>query len=150
MMINRHLQTVFPWQAAFTLIELMVVVAIVGILAAIAYPSYSDYVAKARRADAATVLMENSQWMERYFTQNNSYLNGAVNPVLPILEAPKDGGTKYYDIAFSGTNTQTTYTLTATPKGTMSSDACGTLTLTEAGAKGVSGGTLSIDACWKR
>lgn len=150
MMIYTRLRTVTTRQAAFTLIELMIVVAIVGILAAVAYPSYLDYIAKARRGDAVSVLMENAQWMERYFTQNNSYLNGAANPVLPILEAPKDGTAKYYDITFSGTNTQTTYTLVATPKGGMASDACGAFTLTEAGVKGTSSGTLSSQQCWKR
>ena len=150
MMINIRLHTCCSKQAAFTLIEVMIVVAIIGILAAVAYPSYRDYIAKARRGDAITVLMENAQWMERYFTQNNTYLNGAANPTLPLLEAPKDGTSKYYDITFSGTNTQTTYTLLATPKGGMASDACGTFTLTEAGVKGTSGGTISSQLCWKR
>lgn len=150
MMTCKRLQTNSSRQAAFTLIEVMVVVAIIAILAAVAYPSYQDYIAKARRGDAIVVLMENAQWMERYFTQNNTYLNGAANPTLPILEAPKDGTAKYYDITLSGTNTQTTYTLLATPKGGMASDSCGTFTLTEAGLKGTSGGTLSSQLCWKR
>jgi len=137
-------------QAAFTLIEVMIVVAIIGILAAVAYPSYRDYIAKARRGDAMAVLMEDAQWMERYFTQYNTYLNAGANPVLPIIEAPKDAGAKYYDITFSGTNTQTTYILQATPKGAMTSDRCGTLTLTEAGVKGTTGGTLSSQDCWRR
>ncbi len=149
-MKNKYSKIKCSTQAAFTLIELMIVVAVIGVLAAVAYPSYRDYIAKARRGDAVTVLMENAQWMERYFTQNNSYLNGGANPVLPILEAPKDGAAKYYDITFSGTNTQTTFTLTATPKGAMATDPCGTFTLTEAGVKGNSGGTLASQICWRR
>lgn len=144
---------VFPRQpstAGFTLVELMIVVAIVGILAGVAYPSYQESVARSRRADAKAVLMENAQHMERYFTQNNTYLNAAVNPVLPITEAPKDGATKYYDITFLGTNTVTTYTLQAAPKNSMASDPCGTLTFTQAGAKGVSGASRTANECWSR
>lgn len=135
----------------FTLIELMIVVAIVAILAAVAYPSYNDYVMRARRGDAKTVLLENAQFMERYFTQNNSYLNGAANPALPILEAPKDGSVKFYDISFVGTNTATAFTIRAVPKGAMLSDPCGTLTLTQTGVRGVSnGGVRTVEECWGR
>lgn len=137
--------------AGFTLIELMIVVAIIALLASIAYPSYTEYVARARRGDAKTVLLENAQFMERYFTQNNSYLNGAANPALPITEAPKDGGTKFYDISFDGTNTVTAFTIRAVPKGAMLSDPCGTLTLTQSGVRGVSnGGARSVQECWDR
>ena len=57
----------------FTLMELMIVVAIIGILAGIAYPTYQDSVRKSRRADAEAVLLELAQWMERFYTENNRY-----------------------------------------------------------------------------
>jgi type IV pilus assembly protein PilE len=57
----------------FTLIEMMITVAIIGILASIAYPAYQDYVRRAARADAKAVLMETAQFMERHFTTNNAY-----------------------------------------------------------------------------
>lgn len=131
----------------FTLIELMIVVAIVAVLAAIAYPSYQEQIKRSRRADAKTVVMENAQFMERFYTQNGTYLNAT----LPILEAPKDGGAKFYDLAFAGGQpTATTFIVTATPKNAMLGDACGTLTINQAGLKSISGGTKSVDECWTR
>ena len=83
-------------QNGFSLIELLIVIAIIGILAGIAYPNYQEYVARARRADAKTVLLENAQFLERFYTQNGTYVGAA----LPVTEAPKDGTTKYYDVGF--------------------------------------------------
>ena len=94
----------------FTLIELMIVVAIIGILAAIAYPSYQGYVEKTRRGDAKAVLMQFASALERYYTQNNTYI-GADGGTAAITstrksppaslfpdEAPLDGGAKFYDL----------------------------------------------------
>lgn len=135
-----------------TLIELMIVVAIVGILAAIAYPSYTQYVQRANRADAKSVLMENAQFMERNFTEANRYdqrSDGTAlgNAQLPSQQSPKTG-TANYTITLSAVN-QTSYTLTATPTGTMASDPCGNFTLTHTGAQGVSG-SLTAAECWQR
>jgi prepilin-type N-terminal cleavage/methylation domain-containing protein len=86
----------------FTLIELMIVVVVIGILAAIAYPSYQEHVRKARRADAQTALLELAQFMERHYTANGKYLTSAnAAPTLPFSEAPKDGTGKYYDLSFA-------------------------------------------------
>lgn len=141
-----------PKGAGFTLIELMIVVAIVGILAAIAYPNYQEHVRKTRRADAQTALMELSQFMERNYTANGKYLTAANEaPNLPFTEAPKDSATKYYDLRFpAGTApTATAYTLEAVPKGAMANDACGTLTLTNTGAKSQAAGQ-TLATCWRR
>lgn len=139
--------------AGFTLIEVMMVVAIIGILAAIAIPSYQEYVRKAKRADAQTALLELGHFMEREYTKNGRYLTAAdvdaANALLPFNEAPKDGATKDYDLNFSVLPTASTYTLRAVPKGSMATDVCGTLTLSNTGAKGQAAGQ-SLATCWRR
>ncbi len=136
--------------SGFTLIEMMIVVAVIGILAAIAYPSYQEHVRKARRADAQTALLELAQFMERHYTANGKYLTDAnAAPTLPFSEAPKDGTGKYYDLSFASAPTASSYTLRAVPKGAMASDSCGTLTLSNTGAKGQATGA-SLATCWRR
>lgn len=125
----------------FTLIELMIVVAIIGILSAIALPSYRQYVLQANRADAKAILMETAQFMERYFTTNNSYAGAAVLSAV----APKGatGGAIRYNITFSVTPTASQYTLQAAPANNQTSDSCGTLTLSNTGAQ-----TPTTAGCW--
>ncbi|WP_031323705.1 type IV pilin protein [Stutzerimonas stutzeri] len=136
---------------AFTLIELMIVVAIIGIIAAIAYPSYQGYVRSAKRADAATALMELAHFMERYYTANGRYVDeDGDEPDLPFTQAPRDGGTKSYDIQLVEASTSATaYVLQAVPTGSMTNDKCGTLTLANTGAKGQKSG-MTLAECWKR
>jgi len=114
--------------AGFTLIELMIVVAIIGIIAALAYPSYQDQIKKARRADAQGVLMSFANTMERYYTENNTYTGAGTGtppdtgaPTIFETEAPLDGDTKYYDLTIK-TASATAYTLCADPKGTQNGD----------------------------
>jgi type IV pilus assembly protein PilE len=132
----------------FTLIELMITVAIVGILAAIAYPSYTDHIRKARRADAQAALLELAQFMERHYSLNNSYLDGGAAPTLPFTEAPKDGGTKFYDLSFSAGPTATSFTLQAAPKGGMAGDPCGNLRISNTGQK-TRTGSADASQCWR-
>lgn len=133
-MVKKHL--------GFTLTELMIVVAIIGILAAIAYPSYQEQVRQSRRADAQAVLLELSQFMERYYTENNAYNQtlGGTAVSLPFTESPKSGASKYYDLSLSAVAANT-FTLQAAPKGAQATDSCGTMTLTNTGAKTPAG-------CW--
>ncbi|MCB1919952.1 MAG: prepilin-type N-terminal cleavage/methylation domain-containing protein [Candidatus Competibacteraceae bacterium] len=138
-------------QRGFTLIELMITLAIVAIVAAIAYPSYTESVRKSRRADARAVLLEAAQYMERRYTQN---LTGGYNAVVQadlnaagLGNSPKDGATKYYQIILG--TTPTTFTLTAQAQGAQINDSCGNLSLTNTGAKNQTGAGKTVDDCWR-
>ena len=89
----------------------MITVAIVGILAAIALPSYSRYINQANRSEAKSILLENAQFLERNYTENNKYdLDSAGAAIsLPFTTSPKSG-TALYDITAS-TLTSNTYKL---------------------------------------
>ena len=129
----------------FTLIELIMVVAVVGILAAIAFPSYQDSLRKGRRADAKAALLDLAQFTERYYTQNNNY-SGVTTATLPYSQTPTSGTTKYYNLAVASSTTST-FSLTATPisGSPQASDSCGMLSINEAGVKAASG---TISQCW--
>ena len=136
-------------QTGFTLVELMIVVAIVAILATIGIPSYRESVARSHRADAKAALLEDAHFLERYFTENNRYQQAdGTAPSIPITVAPREG-TPSYNVTVA-TPTTTSYTLTATPiaGGPMAGDGCGNLGLTNSGLR--TAGTLGLDACWHR
>jgi len=115
----------------FTLIELMITVAIIGIIASIAYPSYQDSVRKTRRAAAQADLVELASFMERTFTTDNSYASAA----LPAL------GTEQYTVDLQ-IQTATAFRLRAIPTGAQATDTCGTLTISNTGA------TTPTGDCW--
>lgn len=129
----------------FTLVELMIVVAIIGIIAAIAYPTYQNHVQDTRRATAQSELMELAQYMERLYTSNYDYREDGDDPDLPFDHSPRDNDqdNAFYDIDFEDDVTQNSFTLEAVPTGVQSDDPCGTLTLDNQGNR-----EADDDDCW--
>jgi type IV pilus assembly protein PilE len=132
-----------------TLIELMIVVAILGILVGIAYPAYQEQMRKGRRADAQAVLMQAVQVLERFYSENQRYDQDIAGTAfaLPaqLQQAPRDGATKFYDLALQTPLAAQTYTLRAVPKGAQVGDRCGTMTITHTGQQ-----AAAKDDCWRR
>lgn len=141
-------------QKGFTLIELMITVAILGILAAIAVPSYSNYVRKGKRAEARAALEELSQAMEKHRSVNFSYLGAGAGAggntgapkatLLSYNKLPKTGtGATTYNLTIQAA-TAKTYTVRATPVGDQAFDVCGYL---EANQNGVKTTEKSAEEC---
>jgi len=126
----------------FTLIEIMIVIAIIGIVITIGYPSLTEYVKKGRRADVVSNLSEQAQILERFYSKNNVY-TGVTG---------LSTGNDFYTI--TPTITDQTFLLTATRKtGTaMATDKCGDFTLTNTGVRNMNNATtgLTTKDCWGR
>lgn len=132
-------------QKGFTLIELMITVAIIAILAAIAYPSYQQHVIRTWRGSATACLTQLAQGMERRYTTTSpmSYA-GAI--VTDGCTTENDMNTRYAFSRADNTSAQS-FTLSATPTAAQNDPQCGTLTLNERGVRGESG-TGTVADCW--
>jgi type IV pilus assembly protein PilE len=138
----------------FTLIELMITVAIIAILAAIALPSYQDYVRKGRRADAQSFMQEVVARQQHFLLDRRAYATGTDSSG-GITPATSTGGlgmaiptnvSGFYTVTMATDNTTAppSFTVTATPAGSQAYEKCGTLTLDHRGVKGASGS----GTCW--
>ena len=130
--------------AGFTLIETMIAVAIVAVLAAVALPYYLDQVSHGRRSDLQTQLMEDANYLQRYYAANATYATAAS---LPVSQSPRAGAPNY-NITIA-TQSATGFQLQATRAGAMANDRCGDFTYDNLGIKGLSNNTDTIPNCWR-
>lgn len=149
----------------FTLVELLIVLGIVGVLSAIAYPAYRSHVLRTHRATAAACLQELAWQMERRYTIRQSYLPEADQPALPLLTCMGASAGRYAythgDVPLPAATpggapaavpgpTDSQYLVQATPVGAQVADtACGTLGLDHLGTRSRSGTAADVQSCWR-
>lgn len=131
-------------RTGFTLIELLIAVAIMGILASIAYPNYEEYVKRAARADAMVLLLDAANKQEQYYVDNRQYTTD-----LDDLGVPSSSENGYFTISMTVNNSTFVATATAASGPVSGDDECTTLTIDEVGLK-QNTGTETAEYCWER
>ena len=139
-LINMRIRTKTHSDRGMTLIELVIVVAVMGILLASAVPSYLGYMLRVHRTEAIRMLLQASMCQERISASRGSYDTGSCHQV---------SEQQRYQISFNPPNTKgRTYVATAAPKGAQLSDPCGSLSLDQNGNRSISGVNVSALKCW--
>lgn len=123
----------------WTLIELLFVLALMGLCAGLAAPSYHGLQQRSQRAQARMLLLQTAQSLER-----TAGVQGSYPTTLPAIAVTPNAPSYQLSLVSDGTH----YVLTATPWGSQADDACGSLTLSDTGIRGVVNGRLSSSACW--
>jgi type IV pilus assembly protein PilE len=130
----------------FTLIEVMIALAVVALLVAIAWPAYFEQIARGRRSDVQTQLMDDANYMQRYYASNNTYATAAAAS-LPAPQSPLIGAANY-NITIAS-QSATSFELVGARAGAMAGDKCGDFTYDNLGTKGLSGTGQAVTDCWR-
>ena len=138
-------------EKGFTLIELMIVVAVIAVLSAIAYPSYQEYVMRSRRADAQSLLNEAAARQERWRAQNGSYITATAEADIAKLKLPHGPQSEHGYYTLEIADDASGYLLTAKRAGAQAADSkCGNFTLNAAGKKDMVADTPgTVEQCWR-
>lgn len=136
-------------QSGFTLIELMVVVVVVAVLSSLAYPSYQEFVMRAKRTEGKAALLDAAQALERHFTNYNTYPSSLSTAGVRTYSGDSAAKAAYTIAIAAGASGSlaSSFTLTATPANGHVDAKCGNLSLNQLGVKGESG-TLTAAECW--
>jgi len=136
----------------FTLIELMVALAVLAVLAAVALPTFQESVARARRGQMQAALLEDAGYMQHYYASHDAFMD-APPPRLPSARTPRTGAAHYAIAVSVPASDPASYVLTAQRVGAMSGDPCGDFTYDSLGRRGLVAGTAApgrnVASCWR-
>jgi type IV pilus assembly protein PilE len=136
----------------FTLVELLIAVAVGAILAGIALPAFLEQTARALRTDAQAALLEDAGYMQHYYASHDAF-NGTPPPQLPVAQVPRVGAARYMITVRVPSDDPTSFVLTAARMGASAADACGDFTYDNLGRRDLVAGTFAAgrDAarCWR-